>query len=86
MGHLGDPAVLDPELQVHLVAAERVVLVDGHARVVQRPLAALAAVVVEDQLLVEVVEAAHALPVSYLNVARAVPRARTSTSISSWEL
>ncbi len=81
------PAAVDEQLQVHLVAAERVDLVHGHAGVLQRPLAALAAVVVEDQFLVEVVQPAHRCPSApHPNAARAEARARTSTSISSGEL
>jgi len=45
-------------------SAEGVRLVHGHGRVLQRPLTALAAVVVEDQVLIEVVEAAHGVLLS----------------------
>jgi hypothetical protein len=75
--HVADHAILDLEVHLHVVAAERVVALRLVARAVHRMAVPRRLVVVEDQLLVEVAQfAAHAKSLR----ASSMPAASASTS------
>src|SRR5262249_53684853 len=86
MAEAHDRAALDRELQVDLVAAERVVRVDRDVRIVEVTAVPALAVVVQDQLLVQVVQTGRHAASYAAKYARAVPRALTNASMSSREL